>query len=140
MNKNIFRCKNCVMVSTRPRLTFNSEGLCSACVWSEEKKKINWRKRTKNLKALLNKHKKINKNNNYDCLVPVGGGKDGSYVAYKLKHEYGMNPLSITVTPPLALELGNNNLKNFIESGYDHIQVSPNSESMRVLNRIGFPL
>ena len=33
-----FRCKNCVMISTRPRLTFDSRGFCSACQWAEKKK------------------------------------------------------------------------------------------------------
>ena len=42
--KNIFWCKNCVTMSTRPRITFDSRGYCSACQWTEEKKKINWSK------------------------------------------------------------------------------------------------
>ena len=37
---------------------------------------------------LIYKYK--SKNNNFDCLVPVSGGKDGSYVSYILKHKYGM--------------------------------------------------
>ena len=138
MNKNIFRCKNCVMVSTRPRLTFNNEGLCSACVWSKEKKKINWKKRIENLKALLNKHKKINKNNSYDCLVPVGGGKDGSYVAYNLKHKYKMRPLCITFVPSLILPIGEKNIKNFVNSGYEHVAISPDVNVMYEINKIGF--
>ena len=28
------------MISTRPRLQFNKEGICSACQWTEEKKKL----------------------------------------------------------------------------------------------------
>lgn len=31
-------CKRCRMISTRPRLTFNEEGVCSACQWAEEKR------------------------------------------------------------------------------------------------------
>ena len=34
------------MISTRPRLQFNKEGICSACQWTEEKK-IDWKKRKK---------------------------------------------------------------------------------------------
>ena len=37
--KDIFWCKNCVTMSTRPRITFDERGFCSACQWSEEKKK-----------------------------------------------------------------------------------------------------
>ena len=32
-------------MSTRPRITFNSNGICNACEWTEEKKKLDWNKR-----------------------------------------------------------------------------------------------
>ena len=76
----IFWCKNCLNASTRPRITFDKRGYCNACQWSEEKKKINWKNRQKILKKIFNKSKK-NKNKKYDCIVPVSGGKDGSYVS-----------------------------------------------------------
>jgi len=102
----------------------------------EEKKSLEWSDRQRELEEILSKYR--SKNGGFDCVVPVSGGKDGSYVSYQLKHKYGMNPLAITVTPALSLELGNKNLKNYIESGYNHIQISPAVESMRILNRQGF--
>ncbi len=36
-------CKSCVMISSRPRITFDEKGFCNACQW--KKKKINWKKR-----------------------------------------------------------------------------------------------
>ena len=88
-------------MSTRPRISFNNEGVCNACLW---KKKLLIGLREKELIDLLDKHR--SKEGNFDCLVPVSGGKDGSYVAYNLKHKYNMNPLCITVTPPLPTKLG----------------------------------
>ncbi len=67
----------------------------------------------------------------------VSVGKYGSYVAYNLKHKYGMNPLCLTITPALALDIGEQNLKAFVASGYNHITVNPAHEAMRTLNRIG---
>ena len=49
-----------------------------------------------------------------------------------------MHPLTVTIQPPLSLEIGNKNLENFKAQGYDHIHASPNPEIMRTLNRIGF--
>ncbi len=134
--KNLKWCSKCVMMSTRPRITFDKNGLCNACQWSEEKKKINWKIREANLKKLLNKFRKSK--NDYNCIVPVSGGKDGSYIAYNLKHKYKMKPLCVTVTPPLELEIGKINLKNFISSGYDLITVDINTNLMRDTNYIGF--
>ncbi len=133
-NKIIF-CKNCLNFSSRPRITFDEKGLCNACQWMEEKKNVNWSRREKELKKILSKFK--NKNN-FDCLVPLSGGKDGSYISHQLKSKYKINPLTITVRPSLELELGKKNLENFVNSGYDHIHVTPNNKSMDELNRLGF--
>jgi N-acetyl sugar amidotransferase len=133
--KNIFWCKNCVMMSTRPRLTFDSRGFCTACQWAEEKKKIDWSKRQKLLEKLLQKHK--SKNSGYDCITTVSGGKDGSYVSHNIKNKYGMNPLTVTFRPSMETQLGMENLKSFVESGFDHIHVTANMDVLRILNRIG---
>ncbi len=129
-------CSNCLAMSTRPRITFDNRGWCNACRWMEKKNSLDWDARLSELEALLGKHRGRGKP--FDCLVPVSGGKDGSYVAYKLKHEFGMNPLCLTVTPPLSLELGESNLKSFIESGYNHISVNPCTGAMKTLNKHGF--
>jgi N-acetyl sugar amidotransferase len=102
----------------------------------EKKKDLNWASRQVELEKLLNKHRR--NDGNFDCMVPVSGGKDGSYVAYKLKHNYGMNPLCLTVTPALPLPLGDENLRAFVKSGYNHISINPSYEAMRLLNRLGF--
>lgn len=129
-------CSNCLAMSTRPRITFDERGFCNACRWMEAKKNIDWGTRQAELKELLAKHKRSD--GYYDCLVPVSGGKDGSYVAYNLKHKYGMNPLCITVTPQMQLDIGERNLKSFIASGYDHIAVNANPDVMRLLDKTGF--
>ena len=136
MNKNVFRCKNCLNLSTRPRISFDERGWCNACQWMEQKRNLDWSKREKELVRLLDKYR--SKSRGFDCLVPVSGGKDGSYVAYQLKHKYGMNPLAVTIRPALDLELGSKNLKNFIDSGYSHIHISPDAEIMRRFNKYGF--
>jgi len=133
--ENVHWCSNCLTMSTRPRITFDERGWCNACVWAEKKKTLDWGARQKELEALLNKHRR--NDGRFDCLVPVSGGKDGSYVAYNLK-QYGMNPLAVTVTPALSLELGDRNLRAFVESGFNHISINPAHEAMRKLNKVGF--
>jgi len=122
-------------MSTRPRITFDARGWCNACVWSEKKRSLNWDSRQVELESLLEKHCK--NDGSFDCMVPCSGGKDGSYVAYNLKYKYGMNPLCVTITPALTLPLGDQNLRAFVASGYNHISVNPDHESMRILNKIG---
>ena len=135
-SKKITWCKNCLNMSTRPRITFDERGWCNACQWMEEKKILDWSKRQIELENLIKKYK--SKTGNFDCIVPVSGGKDGSYVAYQLKHKYGMTPLCVTVRPALSLEIGDKNLLNFIYSGYDHVHITPNPKVLDRLNKYGF--
>ncbi len=135
MNK-VFWCKNCLNMSTRNRITFDARGWCNACQWSEEKKSIDWISRQKVLKRKLDQ---IRKNTNgFDCVIPVSGGKDGSYVSYTLKKHFGINPLCITVRPALSTKIGDENLLNFINSGFNHIHITPNPKVLDRLNKYGF--
>lgn len=129
-------CSECLTMSTRPRISFNDKGVCNACVWKEKKQSLNWESRQTELNNLLDVHR--GNSGQFDCLVPLSGGKDGSYVAYNLKHKYGMNPLCVTITPALPLPLGERNLRAFVESGYNHISINPDYEAMRILNKTGF--
>jgi N-acetyl sugar amidotransferase len=132
---NLRWCSNCLSMSTRPRINFDERGWCNACRWTEKKKTLDWNTRQMELEKLLDKHRR--NDGGFDCLAGVSGGKDGSYVAYNLKHKYGMNPLCLTVTPAMPLPLGEQNLRAFVKSGYNHISVNPDQEAMRLLNRIG---
>ena len=136
MSKTIFWCKNCLNMSTRPRISFDARGWCNACQWMEEKKGMDWSPRKKELETLLEKNR--SRTGNFDCIVPVSGGKDGSYVAYMLRSKYGMNPLTITVRPALSLPIGDKNLYNFVHSGFNHIHLTPNPVVLDRLNKYGF--
>ena len=78
MAKEVFWCSSCLNMSTRPRITFDHEGRCNACQWSDEKKTFNWKEREEELKKNLKKY--TNASDNYKVIVPVSGGKDGSYI------------------------------------------------------------
>ena len=132
--KPIF-CSNCLAMSTRPRIIFDRLGICNACNWAKKKEtEINWKKRELELKNLL----KLENNNSFSCLVPVSGGKDGSYVAYNLKHKYKVNPLCVTIRPALPTPLGNENIYAFVKSDYPMITVDVGYEALRKMNKFGF--
>ena len=125
-------CKNCVTPITRPRVVFDDNGTCNACNWAEKKKDIDWAGRQNILTELLDA---VRKKEGWDVIVPCSGGKDGSYVAWKMKHEYNMNPLCVTFSPPIPTEIGRKNLENFRNSGFDLIEIRPNPDVYRRLCR-----
>ena len=131
-------CKKCLMLSTRPRLTFNSSGVCSACEWADEKRTIvNWEERKKSLISFCDKYRK--NNGEFDVVVPVSGGKDSSTVAHKLKYEFNMNPLCININHYVDVntQMNDINLNNFIKQGFDVLRLYPNSKVLRELDKIG---
>ena len=89
-------CTKCLMSNQRPRTEFDEHGVCMTCKYAEMKFNggIDWDKREKELRALLDKHR--SKDGSFDCIVPSSGGKDSAVVANQLRHEYGMHPLVIT--------------------------------------------
>ena len=130
-------CTNCLMPSTRPRIQYNEKGVCNACQWAEEKKSIDWSIRWKKLEALCEKYRSRNKGK-FDVIVPYSGGKNGAYIAYILKHELGMNPLCITIRPPMEDKIGLKNIKNFQDLGYDHLFVTPNRQILKEIDKENF--
>ena len=116
-------------------LGFNHQGICSACIIAEKKKKmIDWKKRYAELKKLCDKYR--SRNGNYDCIVPGSGGKDSFVQAYRLKYEFGMNPLTITWAPHIYTDWGWKNLQNWIHSGFDNYLFTPNGKIHRLLTRL----
>lgn len=135
--KEVCFCKKCTISNQRPRITFDENGVCSACNYAEYKRtKVDWQQREAELIELCNKHRKSN--GEYDVIVPCSGGKDGSFVAHMLKYKYGMNPLAVTWAPLKATELGRKNLDAFIASGFNHILGTPNPQVTRKLTNLAF--
>jgi N-acetyl sugar amidotransferase len=136
-DEKIVYCKKCVMSNQRPRLQFNDDGICAACLYSEYKKTmIDWDKREQELSDICDKFR--SEDGSWDCVVPGSGGKDSGYVTYMLKKKYDMHPLSVTWAPSIPTEIGQQNLYNFIQSGYDNITGTPNGEIHRKLSKITF--
>jgi len=126
-------CSNCFYPETKPDLVFDNKGLCSACVAFEKRKKIDWKKREKDFVNLIGKFKK---KNNYDCVVPVSGGKDSTYQVLKIL-EYGLNPLCVNATTCDLSDLGRKNLENIKSFGVDVVEFAPNKKVRKKLNALG---
>ncbi len=129
-------CARCTISNQRPRITFDGEGVCSACRYAEYKRQVDWAAREKELRELCDRHRK--NDGTFDVLVPGSGGKDGSYVAHQLKEVYGMHPLTVTWSPLLYTDIGRQNLDRFVESGFNHILFTPKKSSSRLLTKLSF--
>ena len=129
--KEVKYCKSCVYPSTKPNLFFNNEGICSACTSFAERKNIDWGKRESDFHQLLEKFKKPG---NYDCIIPVSGGKDSFYQTWLLK-KLGYNPLLVTATTDSLSDIGMKNIETMRLLGADHIEYTLNKKVRRRINK-----
>ena len=129
-------CKSCLYPDTKPQLVFNNDGICSACINNQKKETIDWRKKRKEFSEILEKYRSKN-NNNYDCIIPVSGGKDSTYQTYVMKEEFGLNPLVVNFHPLDQTEIGRKNLESLKKIGVDCIEFSPNPIIYKKLAKFG---
>jgi len=128
-------CKKCVMPSTKPDLYLDGDGICNACRSYENRKEVNWSFRRNQLLEILDKYR--NKNGtNWDCIVPVSGGKDSTFQVLQML-ELGMNPLCVTATTCDLTTIGRRNIENIKKLGVDYIEFSTNPLIRAKLNKIG---
>ena len=129
-------CVRCVMAETRPDLQIDDEGVCDACRSADLKESIDWDERWNQLVELAEEFR--NKDGtNYDCVIPVSGGKDSTFQTYVAKRLLGLNPLCVSWAPCHLTEIGRRNLRNLQELGVDLIQVWGNPKVYRALIREG---
>ncbi len=128
-------CTRCVMPDTKPDLQLDEAGVCNACRSYERRVEVNWSDRAAELPQILEKYRKRD-GSNWDCIVPVSGGKDSTYQVIRML-QLGLNPLCVTSTTCDLSDLGRQNIENLKQQGVDYIEVSPNPRVRAKLNRIG---
>ncbi|EFA68574.1 Putative flagellin modification protein, PseA [Cylindrospermopsis raciborskii CS-505] len=123
------------MPSTKPDLFLDDEGVCNACRSYERRREVDWDARYKELIVLLDKYCSRD-GTNWDCIVPVSGGKDSTYQVVRIL-QLGLNPLCVTSTTCDLSPIGRRNIENLKQLGVDYIEVTPNPLVRSKLNRIG---
>lgn len=141
---NLRYCRRCCMPETSEGTVFDGLGICRACQSSEQKMHIDWVARERELREILDYYKSRS-GDNYDCLVPISGGKDSAFQLHVLIKQYGMKPLACTFSHNWFTETGQYNLWNILEKlCVDHILFTPNQDlvariARRSLTAIGDP-
>lgn len=130
-------CSRCVLPETAFKNPyFTEKGLCAGCVAAEEKETIDWDRRRKNLGELFEQFRNNKDGSNYDCIIPVSGGKDSHYQTHLVKKVFGLKPLLVTHNHEFNTKAGMRNLTNLVTKfGCDHLRFSPNPTLVKNLSR-----
>ncbi|MCG2748494.1 MAG: N-acetyl sugar amidotransferase [Desulfobulbaceae bacterium] len=127
-------CNKCLMPETKPDLEIDEQGVCSACNYFQRRKKIDWAVRKKELDDILAKYRNT-AGSNYDCVIPVSGGKDSTYQTVRML-KLGMNPLCVTSTTCSLSDIGRRNIDNIKKLGVDYLEVTTNRVVRHKINRL----
>jgi len=122
------------MPETKPDLHIDADGVCSACRSFAHRTNLDWSERKAELQTILERYRSKD-GRNYDCIVPVSGGKDSTYQVVRML-ELGMNPLCVTATTDHLSPIGRRNIENLKWQGVDYIEVSTNPVVRRRINRL----
>jgi N-acetyl sugar amidotransferase len=126
-------CRRCLYPSTKPDLWFE-DGVCGACHAYDRRSYYDWSNGPKVFADILRSNKK---NIQYDCIVPVSGGKDSTYQVWRLLQE-GFTPLCVTAPTDQLTPLGRKNIENLKSLGCDYVEFSVNRDVRRLINKFAF--
>lgn len=119
-------CKKCLLPENVPGADLDKHGICKFCrEYDDAKNKKNDETRKEyeaNLEQALKSCRGVGE---YDCLVPLSGGKDSIYLLYKLKIKYKLNILAFTTNVNIP-DIAWKNIRGCLKKlDIDHISYTP---------------
>ncbi len=128
--KNNQTCIRCVNDKTVKNIHFDKNGLCSHCsCYDKYKERLSDYEKLESLFL-----KKLERAGEYDYDVALGfsGGKDSTYVLYKLTKEYGLKVKAYTLDNGFMSEEAKNKIKRLVnELDVDHEYVECDMDLLR---------
>lgn len=120
--QNLIYCAHCGMASNAPGAAFDAEGFCNVCrAYDDYADKAQAYFKTPNEFAALANDMKAARTGEYDCLVLFSGGKDSTYMLYKIK-DLGLKALAFTLDNGFLSEEAKANIRRVVQMvGVDHV-------------------
>lgn len=120
------RCNRCILPETFPGINFDEQGVCNYCNNSEPMRVFGEEK----LAETLSRYR--NMGHEYDCIVPISGGRDSTFVLHQIVKKYDQRALALTVDSGSLTEEGIRNIKTMVNIlGVDHVWLRSSAEKIR---------
>lgn len=131
-------CAKCILPDTYPGIKFDEKGICNVCKHFDiHYKKINYKERQKELEKIIDKAKK--KKREYDCMVPISGGRDSSMVLYLAVKVFKLKTLAFNYDNGFFSEQAKKNMELLTKAlDVDFISYRPQVSKMMRAYRISF--
>ena len=114
--EDLRRCTRCILPETFPGIEFDENGVCNYCLDYVLVRVFGEEELVKVLDGFRGKGAK------YDCIVPISGGRDSTFVLHQMVRKYRMRALALTVDSGAIMPEGYRNIAKVTETlGVDHI-------------------
>lgn len=134
----IHRCTNCVLPTSLPSLKLDDRGVCNLCRdrerhmerWTQDReaRRAKWN-------AIVAAAKRCRRR--YDCVVPLSGGKDSTYVLYACSKQYGLKCLCVTFDNGFLTDQARENISRALSAcDADHLTFRASRETLLRLYRV----
>jgi len=129
------QCTRCLLTDTGVNIDFDVSGTCNFCRTYDR-----YGPSLQDFEALhpllLDRMERFRGLQEYDAIVGLSGGKDSSYVAYRMVREYGLRTLLVTYDNGLLTEYARGNIRRVARAlNQDHRYLVPPHELYRPLYR-----
>jgi len=109
MAEDIKRCSRCVLSSSTPYIEFDENGVCNYC---QNHAPIIYKGEEELLRRL---EKFRDKNEKYECIVAVSGGRDSTFTLLKLVKDYKMKVLAVNYDNPFTDPQAKKNIESAVK-------------------------
>jgi N-acetyl sugar amidotransferase len=137
VDKEYRMCRRCIMDTSDPTITFDSNGVCNHCHFFDSIVNNLWFPNKKGetlLSDIVLEIKKTSKGQKYDCILGLSGGVDSSYLAVVAVKELGLNPLAVHINGGWNSEIAERNIEKIVSYlNLNYFTYTINWEEMRDL-------
>lgn len=127
------RCSRCVLPDVYPGIQFDQHGVCNICRGFDSNwKSPDYNKLESNLKGIFDSAR--SKKRKYDCIVPINGGKDSTYVLYTCSKIHNLNVLALNFDNGFQSDLAKQNMETVVRKlNVDFVSHKPNWNVLKML-------
>jgi hypothetical protein len=102
-------CARCILPESYPGIVFDEEGVCNYCLeYEPDRQAIG---KAELLEIVAGKER----TGPYDCIVPMSGGKDSTYILYYIVKELRLRPLAVSYNSGYQHEIAATNVRTACE-------------------------
>ena len=136
-DKTLNYCNRCCMPETNEGMEFDELDYAKHVAPASRRCELIGVKGDAELEKVLESYRS---KTNFDCIVPISGGKDSVYQLHLIKNVFQMNPIAVTFSHNLYTKVGRENLMNCLEKlDVDHIEYTPKRSLVNRLMRKSLP-